>query len=48
MSESMDGPEVDLGADLESIDGRLGIHLGYILGSIWGPFGVCLGSISQI
>ena len=33
--EPMDGPfEVDLGADLESIDGRFGIHVEKVLGSI--------------
>ena len=29
----------------ESIDGRFGVHKGYVLVSIWDPFGVCVGSI---
>ena len=31
-------------ADLESIQNRFGVHVGYVLGSIWCPFGVCVGS----
>ena len=45
--ESMDdGPsEVDLGADLESIDGRFGVHSGYVLGFFGVHLVFCVGSI---